>query len=306
MASEQAQMMRSLLAAMREANAGRQLDDLSVEDMRAGAEQGMAMMGVMPDGVTVSDTTAGGRPALWIVPDGVPSDRVLLYLHGGAYVLLSPQSHVKLTAGIAKAAGVRALSLDYRLAPEHPHPAAVTDAVAAYRWLLDQGFAPEAIAISGDSAGGGLTLAPLLALREQGLPQPAAAVPLSPWTDLEGTGESMTSNAERDLMIQAAPLRHSAGLFVGDGDVRDPLAAPVHADFTAVAPLYSQVGGDETLLDDSTRVAVKAAHAGCDVRLDVFPEMQHVFQAALGMLPEADDAVARIGAYLRPRLGVTS
>ena len=228
----------------------------------------------------------------------------MLYLHGGGYVVLSPTSHAKLTAGIAKAVGCRVVSVDYRLAPEHPFPAAVDDALAAYRALLDQGYAPSQVAISGDSAGGGLTVATLLAARAAGVPQPAAAVPLSPWVDLEGLGETMDSKADVDLIVGRDGLKMMADMYVAGGDFRDPLVAPVHADLTGIAPLYVQVGGDETLLDDSTRLAANAARAGVEVRLDVFPEMQHVFQTGLGMLPEADDAIDRIGSYLRAKLHI--
>lgn len=301
MASQEAENMKQLLIMFREATLNQPIETLDVVQTRTMAETAMGMVGTMPEGVEVTDIVAGGVPALSIVPAGAADDRVLLYLHGGAYVMLSSRSHLKLTAHLAVAAGCRAVSIDYRMAPEHPHPAAVTDAVAAYRWLLEQGYAANRIAISGDSAGGGLTLATLVALREQGLPQPACAVPISPWTDLEGTGASMTTNVERDLLIPPQGMPRVVEMFLAGGDTRDPLASPLHADFRGLAPLYVQVGGDEVLLDDSTRVVVKAAHAGGDVRLDVFPEMQHVFQAAVGMLPEADDAVARIGAYLRDR-----
>jgi acetyl esterase/lipase len=303
MASEQAEAIKSLLKAMRDATIAQGGPMPTVEEQRALSEAGMSVAGVMPDGIDVTETTvAGGIPALWIEPAGAAEGRVILYLHGGGYVVLSPRSHVRLAGGIAHAAGCKVLSVDYRLAPEHPHPAAVTDALAAYKWLLEQGYPPAHIAIAGDSAGGGLTIATLLAAREAGLPQPAAAVPLSPWVDLEGIGDSMTTKADVDLMVNGAGLKVMADLFVAGGDKHDPLAAPLYGDLRGLAPLYIQVGGDETLLDDSTRIAVLAAHAGVDVRLDVFPEMQHVFQAALGQVPEADDAIARIGAYLRARL----
>ena len=302
MASQQAEALKAMMVMVRDATPDTSDHQPSVEEMRTGAEFGMSAMGVMPDGVEVSDTVAGGVPALWIVPEDAAADRVVMYLHGGGYIMLSAHSHVKLAAGIAKATGCKVLSVDYRLAPEHPHPAPLTDSLAAYGWLLDQGYAPGRIAISGDSAGGGLTVATLLALRDAGLPQPAAAVPISPWIDLEGTGDSMSTKAGVDLMVRADGLDRFVDMFIAGGDKHDPLAAPLYGDLTGIAPLYIQVGGDETLLDDSTRLAVKAAHAGADVRLDVFPEMQHVFQAALGMIPEADDAVARIGAYLADRL----
>ena len=300
MASPQAEALKAAMRAFRDSVVP-DGPPPTLEQQRAGAEAGMAAMGVMPPGVNVTEVEAGGVPALWIEPAGAAADRVVLYLHGGGYVVLSARSHVRLAAGIGVSAGCPVLSLDYRLAPEHPHPAAVEDALAGYRWLLGRGFAPGRIAVSGDSAGGGLTVATLLAARAAGLPQPAAAVPLSPWVDLEGTGDSMRTNAERDLIVGLAGLSGMADAFVGGGSKRDPLAAPLHADLSGLAPLYIQVGGDETLLDDSTRLATRAAHAGVDVRLDVFPEMQHVFQTSLGQMPEADDAVARIGAYLSSR-----
>jgi acetyl esterase/lipase len=299
MASIQADSFHAQLRAVREAARGIDVATLTIEQMRTASEAMMAMVGVMPDGVTVSETTAAGRPALWVDASAADPTSVVLYLHGGAYIMNSPRSHARLTGAIGLAAGCRVLSLDYRLAPEHPFPAAVDDAVAAYRWLLAEGFDPSRLAISGDSAGGGLTVATLVALREAGLAQPAAGVVLSPWTELEGVGESMTTKAESDLLIRHADMAHVAAMYLGGADARSPLAAPIYADLTGIAPLYIQVGGDEVLLDDATRLAVRASHAGVAVRLDVFPEMQHVFQAAVGMLPEADDAVARIGQHLR-------
>jgi len=273
----------------------------TVEQQRAGADASMASVGTMPDGVDVTDADANGVPGLWISPRSASSDHVVLYLHGGGYVVQSARTHVKLAAHIAVNANCRVLSIDYRLAPEHPHPAAVTDSLAAYRYLLDSGFPAHRIAISGDSAGGGLTIATLVAARDAGLPQPLAGVPLSPWVDLEGTGESMDSNAGTDFMVGRGALAIMADLFVNGSSKREPLAAPLYAELHDLAPLYIQVGGHETLLDDSTRLAAKAARAGVEVRLDVFPEMQHVFQAFVGQMPEATEAVGRIGAFLTSR-----
>jgi epsilon-lactone hydrolase len=275
----------------------------TVEEQRAATAAFAEFTGV-PDGVTYVDVDAGGVPAQWTVPEGAADDRVLLYVHGGGYVVCSVATHSRLVGHIATAIGCRALNVDYRLAPEHPHPAAVTDSTAAYRWLLDQGIAPEHVAVAGDSAGGGLTVATLVKIRDEGLPQPAAAVALSPWVDLEGIGESMDTNAGRDLMINRDGLKRMADQFLGGADARDPLAAPLYADLTGIAALYVQVGAEETLLSDATRLATNAAIAGVDVRLDVFPEMQHVFQLQAGIAPEADEAVVRIGQWLRPRLGL--
>jgi epsilon-lactone hydrolase len=196
------------------------------------------------------------------------------------------------------------LALDYRLAPEHPHPAPVIDAVAGYRWLLEQGVAPEHVVIAGDSAGGGLTVATLLRARDEGFPMPAAAVPISPMVDLQATGESMVTRADADPMIDRAMALEIVQLFLGDGDRRDPHAAPLHGDLTGLPPLLIQVGDAEVLLDDSVRLADTARAAGVDVTLEVWPEMVHVFQASAGFVPEADAAIARIAEFCRAKLGL--
>jgi acetyl esterase/lipase len=201
--------------------------------------------------------------------------------------------------------GCRVLALEYRLAPEHPHPAAVEGSTAAYRWLVAQGIDAGRIVIAGDSAGGGLTVATLVALRDAGDPLPAAAVPISPWVDMEGTGESITSRAEVDPMVSGAALRNIASLFVGEGgDLRDPLAAPLHADLTGLPPLLIHVGDHEVLLDDATRLAANAETAGVDVTLEVWPEMTHVWHGSAGYVPEADAAIARIAEFARPLVGL--
>jgi len=305
MASQQANAFHEMLSAGRAAMPA-DAPMPSLDDTRAGAAMMMQMMGVMPEGVSTTEVALPGAdatlPARWFVPADVVEGRVVLFLHGGGYMMCSSLTHAKLTAAIAVAARCRVLSIDYRLAPEHRYPAALTDALVAYRWLLAEGYAPDRIAVSGDSAGGGLALGVLLAARAEGLAQPAAAVVLSPMTDLECLSDSMTTHADRDLQITADFLRHGGRTYVGrDGDLRDPLVSPVHAEYRGIAPIYLQVGGHEVLLDDSIRVATAAAHAGVDVRLDVFPEMQHVHQIAVGQLPEADDAVGRIGAYLQDR-----
>lgn len=303
MASPQAEAAKAQMKALREAVTAAGGFQPTLEQQRDGIAL-MAQQAAVPEGVIVSETYAGGCRAYWNDAPGGSKDHVVLYLHGGGYVIGSPKSHERLVGHIAKAAGCRVLNVDYRLAPEHPHPAAVTDAANAYTWLLGQGYRPERIVISGDSAGGGLTLATLLSLRDKGLPQPAAAVPLSPWTDLEGTGDSMDSNAPNDLIVQRDGLQGMAAEFLGEANPRDPLAAPLYGDYHGIAPLYIQVGGDETLLDDSTRVAAKAQADGCEVRIDIFPEMQHVFQASVGNIPEATDAVQRMGVYIREKLGL--
>lgn len=303
MASKEAQEYLAQVKAYQEAAIGAAGAAPSLDDMRAGSEAALETIGTMPDGVHIEEADVAGLSALWCRPKGAPTDSVVLYFHGGGYVLQSARSHRKLTSHLAVQANCNVLSVNYRLAPEHAHPAAVDDALAAYRWLQSNGFAPARIAVSGDSAGGGLAVALLLAAKRESLAQPAGAVVFSPWVDLEGTGASMDSKADVDLMVQRHALQLMASMFLAGASADDPLAAPLHGDLAGLAPLYVQVGGDETLLDDSTRLAVKAAHSGVKVRLDVFPEMQHVFQAAVGMIPEATDAVAKAGHWLRQILG---
>lgn len=276
-------------------------DQVNVARMRTALDK---TGGRFPEGVTGTPVSAGGVPAEWIDAPGGATDRALLYLHGGGYVAGSIDSHRNLTGHLAKALGCRVLALDYRLAPEHPHPAAVEDATAAYRWLLAEGFAPGHLAISGDSAGGGLTVAALVKLRDDGAPLPACAVPISPFADMEGTGESMTTRAAVDPMVSPGQIREIAGLFLGGGDPRDPYASPIHADLSGLPPLLVQVGDAEVLLDDSTRLAERATAAGVAVTLEVWPEMIHVFQASAGYVPESDEAVARIAAFCRHHLGL--
>ena len=248
--------------------------------------------------VDITRTDAGGIPGAWIIPHGLETRRTILYLHGGSYNAGSINSHLPLTSNIALAAKARVLAIDYRLAPEHPFPAAVDDALAAYQWLLKESVQASQIAVAGDSAGGGLTLSLLLYLHQLGLPQPAAAVCLSPWTDLTCSGESWTTNARSDFMLKRAPGLESAQIYAGGADLRAPLVSPLFADPAGLPPLLIQVGSDETLLSDSTLFAEKARAAGVDVTLDVWKGMQHVWQYAASMLPEGRQAIERIGEFI--------
>jgi monoterpene epsilon-lactone hydrolase len=248
--------------------------------------------------VTCEPVTAGGVPAEWIVAPGAAQDRVILYLHGGGYVMGSINTHRAMVARISRAAQAKALALDYRLAPEHPFPAAVDDATAAYRWLLAQGYKPNKIVIAGDSAGGGLTLATLLALRDAQTPLPAAAVPISAWSDMEGTGDSMKTRASKDPMVANGSLLDMAKVYVGNADRKNPLASPLHGDYRGLPPMLMHVGDAEVLLDDSTRVAEKAKAAGVKVDLEVWPEMVHVWHVYAKILPEGQQAIDRIGRYV--------
>ena len=245
---------------------------------------------------------AGGVPGEWIIPPGAANDKVLFYLHGGGHVFASADTHAGMASRIAKAAGVRALATDYRLAPENPFPAGLEDAMKTYRWLLAQGYQPKKIAIAGDSSAGGLTLSTLVALRYFGEPLPACGVPLSPWTDLEGIGESMTTNKEFDPFVQRETIQFLAPMFVGERDLRTPLAAPLYADMTGLPPLLIQVGGTETMLDDATRMADRAKAAGVDVTLEVWEDMVHDWQIFAPILPEGQQAIDRIGEFIRKNM----
>jgi epsilon-lactone hydrolase len=272
-----------------------------IQEFRTKMESMTTAMPIAPD-VQCTPVNAGGVQAEWIVVPGAADDKVLLYLHGGGYVAGSVNTHRDMMGRFSRAAGVKVLGLNYRLAPENPHPAAVEDATAAYRWLLANGTKANRIVIGGDSAGGGLTLATLVALREAKDPLPAAAVCLSPWTDMECTGESMKTKAAVDpLIAPGETLENMVKMYLGGKDPRLPLASPLHADFTGLPPLLIQVGGREVLLDDSTRVARRAEAAGVKVTLDVWEEMIHVWHLFAAVLPEGQQALEQVGKFIRER-----
>ena len=252
---------------------------------------------------TFERVNAGGVPAEWVAAEGAAAGRAVLYLHGGGYVVGSVRTHRVLMAGLSQASGARVLGLEYRLAPEHPFPAPVEDSVAAYRWLLGEGYDAGNIAIAGDSAGGGLTVAAMVQLRYLGLPMPGAAVCFSPWVDLEGIGESMDANAEIDPMVQREGLAFMAGAYLGGLDPRAPLAAPLYADLQGLPPTLIQVGSAETLLDDATRLAGKTRAAGVDAQLDVWEDMIHVWQLFAPILPEGQQALAQAGEFIKKHTG---
>ena len=256
-----------------------------------------------PKGTLVSQQPLGGVPAEWLenIHSGVQG--YMLYLHGGAYVIGSPESHRNLTAHLAKACGLRVASLDYRLAPEHPFPAAVDDALAAYRGLLEMGVEARDIVIAGDSAGGGLTLACALAAREAGLPLPAALVCLSPWTDASNEGKSVHGNADTEVMLSFNAMNVYARQYVQSGDLRTPLASPLYADLKGLPPTLIQVADIEVLYDDAIRYAEASKKAGVDTTLQVSKDLWHVWQLYAGQMPEADQAVARIAHFVNQHLG---
>src|SRR5574341_1198908 len=272
--------------------------DIPIEQSRA-AFDAISNMFVLAADVTREPVDVDGTPGEWISVTSAPGDTVILYLHGGGYVIGSINSHREMISRIARASGARALAIDYRLAPEHPFPAAVEDATKAYRWLLKQGIRPDKIVIEGDSAGGGLTVATLLALRDAGDPLPAAGVCISPWTDLEITGESMVTKADVDPMIRPQDAKGGAERYHGKTDPSHPLISPINADLSGLPPLLVQVGTSEVLLSDSTRLAERAKAAGVDVTLEEWDEMIHVWHFFAFILPEAQQAIERIGEFVR-------
>jgi acetyl esterase/lipase len=276
--------------------------EASIEEQRASFEQ-MASLFPLAADVVSEPVDADGVPAEWIVAPGAADDKIVLYLHGGGYAAGSIKSHREMISRISRAAGVRALAIDYRLAPEHPYPAAVEDSTAAYRWLLSTGVDPARLVIGGESAGGGLTAATLVALRDAGDPLPAAGVCLSPWVDMEALGESMTTKAELDPIVQREVIIELAKAYLGGAHPRTPLAAPLYADLTGLPPLLIQVGTSEALLDDSTRLGERAKSAGVDVTVELWDDMIHMWHFFAAVLPEGQQAIDRIGEFIREHRG---
>ena len=270
-----------------------------VMEQRANFEKMIAAIPLADDVVTATGTL-GGIPVVNVEVAGVESGDVIFYLHGGAYAIGSAAASVGLASDVVRRAGARAISVDYRLAPENPYPAAVDDAVAAYRALLES-VPSSRIAIVGESAGAGVTVATLVALKRAGLPQPSSAVVFSPWADLTLSGGSMRTKAAVDPSLTPAGLRLRAADYAA-GNLADPLVSPIFADLTGLPPLLIQVGSHEILLDDATRLAACAAAADVPVTLEVTPGVPHVFQSFAALLEEADAALNSAGAFIRAHL----
>lgn len=282
----------------RELRAKRDVNPPTLADTRANFAAYAARFPLDPD-IACHTAELSGVPVEWLTPPDSSTGQCLLYLHGGGYIVGSPATHRALAGRLARAAGVRAVVPDYRLAPENPHPAPLEDALAVYEHILASGFAPESVVIGGDSAGGGLALATMINARDRGLPLPAAAICMSPWVDLEATGESVARCADSDPVVAPNHIRSFARMFLGGGDPRDPLAAPLHADLRGLPPLLIQVGDNETLLDDSRRLAAKADTAGVHVNLRVWPHMFHVWQLFASELDEGGAAIREAGDFVR-------
>jgi epsilon-lactone hydrolase len=260
----------------------------------------------IPDDVLVTEVSASGVPAYWLDAPGTDAARVMLFLHGGGYELGSLHSDGELAARLGRASGMRVLFLEYRLAPEHPFPAAIDDVMAAWRWLrINQKLAAGSIAVTGDSAGGGLTVALLVATRDAGDSLPAAAVLMSPTVDLTSSGASMTERVDQDPISTPALLSQLAAGYLAGADPKTPLASPLFASLAGLPPLLVLVGTADLLLSDSERLAAAATEAGVDVDLEIGEGLPHVYPLMIGT-PEAAKATERIGAFLRARVAPPS
>jgi acetyl esterase/lipase len=274
---------------------------LSFEERRSNFETQVSQLPIA-ESVSYGPVSVEDIPAEWIVPEGTLGQDVLLYLHGGGYCLGSINTHRGLVSHIAKAAKIRALSIDYRLAPENPFPAAVEDTISAYKWLLSQGIAATSIIIAGDSAGGGLTVSTMVSLRENEISLPAAAVLISPWVDLALSGGSIISKADIDPMVSKEGLIDMAEAYIGDSDLKAPLASPLYADLSGLPPILIQAGTAEILLDDAIRMADRAGKDGVDVTLNTAEDMCHVWHVFTSMLPEAIEAIGELARFIRKHL----
>ena len=275
-----------------------QLGENMVEVWRKGLNTITAAL-MLPEDVKVEPVDIGGVPAQWISTPETIQERVLFFLHGGGHVSGSIKTHQDLAARLSRIAKARVILIDYRLAPEHPFPAGLEDATKAYKWLIDdEKINPKNLIIGGDSAGGNLTLTTLLKLRELNIELPTAAILISPWTDLVGTGESMKTKEEIDPFISPKAGELFAKLYAGDNDLTNPLISPLYADLKGLPPLFIQVGTAEVLMDDSIRLAERAKTAGIEVELDVWEDMIHDFAMFAAVVPESQQGIENIGKFL--------
>lgn len=275
----------------------------SIPRLRQETERSSSLFGKMPAQIEVSPVTIDGLPAEWILPSQATKDKLILYFHGGGYVIGSCQGHRSIVAKFVKGCEVGALLFAYRLAPEYPFPAAIEDSVAVYRWLLAEDVSHSHIVFLGDSAGGGLCLATLIALRDQGIPLPAAAVALSPWTDLKCTGESLRTKAKVDPLTWAESWTVFSKYYAGENDPCLPWISPLYGDLHGLPPIRIYVGENEVLLDDSTRFAEKAKDSGVDVTLKVGEGMFHCFPVCAPLFPEAKEAMDEICTFIKTHIG---
>lgn len=258
-------------------------------------------MAKLPKGVIYEKVEFDGITAEWSIPANLKNPGVILYLHGGGYVAGSIRTHRGTTGRLAQASKTKCLSVEYSLAPEKPFPAGSDDAIKAYHWLLKQGFDPKKIVIAGDSAGGGLSVATMLRLRDENAPQPAAGVLMSPWLDLECTGESSVTQADADPMVVPGALREMGVMYAPKDNLRHPLASPLYADLKGLPPMFIQVSSSEVLYDDTTRFEKRLKEAGVAVEVETWKKMVHVWQAYAPILPEAMKAIKILGKYIETK-----
>ena len=277
------------------------VNEIDIEEFR-GRLNSLGRSMITAFGVSVEKDVVNGLNVEWLTPKDHMDGKLLLYLHGGAYVLGGCDLHRQMVSHIARAGRIRAILPEYRLSPEHKYPAAINDAVGVYRSLLKMGLKPQDIIFAGDSAGGGLSVATLLALRDAGDPLPAAAVLLSPFLDVTGSGASMQSRADKDPWFRAEDIPLVADHYCEPHQRRFPLVSPVFANVEGLPPMLIQVGDHEILLSDSERLADECVAAGIDVELEVWPEMWHVFQMFTRKMPESRQAIDKIGRYIQARL----
>jgi acetyl esterase/lipase len=279
-------------------------EQLSPEDATAWNNAEWTKLTAEPGGVDYLEVDVAGRAALWIVPKGAVQDRVIFYVHGGGFVGGSIYTHRKMIGHLAKATGCRALAVGYDYVYQGKYPKQRLAVADAYRWLLDSGIRPEHIAGGADSAGAAILFGAMLAARDEGVRLPAALLSISGWYDMAAGGDTYTTNRDKDVFFQKQTVDWLAAMVMDGTDLRDPYASPLYADLAGLPPTFLQAGGDEALLDDSRMMAAALKSAGVEVRLDVFPEMLHSFQMMAGAAPEADDAIGRFAAWLRPRFGL--
>ena len=292
--------MKRVIDLMSQMTEGR--TEFSVDGLREGLEQ-LGKMAKIPKDVLIESVNAGGVPAKWVSVPNAQNDLVILYLHGGGYVGGSIKSHEGLAAELSRVSKARVLLIDYRLAPEHVFPAAIVDSTETYRWLIsEEGILPNNVIIGGDSAGGGLAIATLVRLRDEGDKLPAGAVCLSPWTDLANTGETIKTNADKDPFVSPMDVAEMSKLYYGRENAKNPLVSPLYADLQGLPPLLIQVGTAEILLDDSRRVADRAIEAGVDVQLEIWEDMIHVFAAFGQWAPEGKQGIEQIGEFIQKHI----
>ena len=302
MASLQLKAVRGVLGLLRQVVTSRSgTSEMSLAARRTRYKKVLGLFGSGPR-AELRKSAVGGVPGLWVTAPGADPGRVVLYLHGGGYVLGSHRTHWPLASRVSRATGFRVFLPDYRLAPEHPFPAAVEDATRSYCALLEARFASERIAVVGDSAGGGLAIALLVRLRDEGKPLPGACACMSPWVDLALTGDSILARAGQDPIIRRPDLKVVASAYLGGADPMTPLASPLYAGLSGLPPLLIQVGTAEVLLDDGLRLAKRASECGVEVTLDVWEDMVHTWQMLAGILPEGRRAIAELGAFIAEKL----